>query len=153
MAAILTNRGKKLILEWALQDANEPSSFYLALLQVGASISVDTNILSDTDEIDTGNGYDSGGIPVARSVSELINLTEDDANDKATIEIDEQVFVTDGGTIPSGGADIRYMALLGSHATPANREVIAIFDLGSDIVIADGKHLAVSGETIVLSTP
>ena len=152
MSGFLTNRGLKLLAQYALQNVSPPSTFKAILMPSGATATVDVNTISDTSEIPAGNGYTSGGINVARSNLGFINLTEDDTNDWATIEVKDCDFQTSGGAIPTSG-DIRYMAITTDEATVANRQILAIFDLGSAITIPDGKYLHVQDSTIKLTRP
>jgi hypothetical protein len=152
MAVVITNRGLKLLLQWALQDVSAPSTFYAILLPSGATVNVDVNTVSDTSEIPAGNGYTSGGVAVARSNLGFIDLTEDDTNNWATIEVKNTEFTTSGGAIPTSG-DIRYMAITTDEAAVADRQILFVFDLGSSITIPDGKYLNVKDGIIKLAHP
>ena len=108
------------------------------------SPTVDTNLWSDLSgqEIATGNGYTANGISVARNTTDWDVLTEDDANDRAFVQLKNLVWTAGGGPIPSSGAGARYAVLMDDNATPANRDVLAVFDLGSDRAISDGQTLS-----------
>ena len=152
MAVVITNRGLKLMLQYAFQNVSAPTKFYAILLPSGSTVTVDVNTVSDTTEIPAGNGYTSGGITVTRNNLGFINLTENDTSDYATIEVKDCDFETSGGAIPTSG-DIRYMAITTDEAAVADRQIIAIFDLGSSITIPDGKYLHVRDSTIKLAHP
>jgi hypothetical protein len=136
-----TNRGKYLIESTYFRAAAAPANFYLALVTVAVAPGPDTNILSDLTEIVAGNGYDAGGKSVARNATDFDVLTEDDSADRAFIQIKDESWTAAGGTLPASGAGARYAVLLDDNATPANRQVLAYWDLGSAIILAATQML------------
>lgn len=136
-----TNRGKYLLLQSFLRNTGAPTTFYMALVTSAVAPTADTNTLGDLTEIAAGNGYTAGGLAVARNATDWDTLTEDDASDRALVQAKDLVWTASGGNLPASGSGARYAVLLDDNATPASRQVIAYFDLGSDITISDGQSL------------
>jgi hypothetical protein len=143
MAGFVTNRGKRRELEAFYRGQNVPGGFYLALARAAAAPTVDTNTWGEisAEEIAAGNGYTAGGVAVARTVTDWDVLTEDDANDRALVQLKNIVWTAGGGPIPASGAGARYAVLLDDHATPASREVLIVWDLGADRTVSAGQTL------------
>jgi hypothetical protein len=136
-----TNRGKLSILDAYFRNNGAPTNFYVALVTSAVAPTADTNVLGDLTEIAAGNGYTSGGISLNRNATDFDTLTEDDANDRALIQIKDVVWTASGGTIPSGGDGARYAVLTDDNGTVANREVIGFWSLSSDRTVSDGQTL------------
>jgi hypothetical protein len=143
MAGFVTNRGKRRELDVVYRGQNVPGGFYVALVTAAASPTVDTNLWSDlsANEIAAGNGYTAGGQAVARSTSGFDVLTEDDAADRALVQAANVVWTASGGSIPASGSGARWAVLLDDNGTPANREVLLVWDLGSDRTVSSGQTL------------
>jgi hypothetical protein len=118
-----------------------PTVFYIFLATSAAAPTADTNTKSQLTEIATGNGYSAGGLSVARNATDFDVLTEDDTNDRALIQLKNQVWTASGGPIPSSGSGARYSIITDDNATLANREVFFYHDLVSDRSISDGQTL------------
>jgi hypothetical protein len=143
MAGFVTNRGRKRELDSFYRGQNTPGGFFIGLVKAAAAPTADTNVWSDVSgqEIAAGNGYTANGISVARNTTDWDVLTEDDANDRALVQLKNIVWTASGGPIPSSGGGARYAILMDDNGTPANRDVIAVFDLGSDRTVSDGQTL------------
>jgi hypothetical protein len=143
MAGFVTNRGKARELNSFYRGQNTPGGFYLALVTAAASPSVDTNLWSDlsASEIAAGNGYTAGGQAISRTTTDWDVLTEDDTADRALVQLKNIVWTASGGPIPASGAGARYAVLMDDNATPANREVLIVWDLGADRTISSGQTL------------
>jgi len=140
MASGVTNRGKYTILQF-FRDTGLPTNFYVALITVDNVPDADDNLMSDLTEITAGNGYTTGGYSLDPNATDFDVLTEDDANDKALIQIKDVQWTAAGGTIPSAGNDARYAVLTDDNATVADREVYVWWDLVSGRSIASGDAL------------
>lgn len=137
-----TNRGKYLVLSWAFRAVALPTNLYVALLTVDTEPTVDINTLGELTEIADGNGYVEGGYELTPGSTDFDVITEDDANDLALVQVKDISWAASGGPIPDSGNGARYAALLGYHATPASREVIAVWDLITDRVATDGHSIS-----------
>lgn len=136
-----TNRGKYLILQSFFRNTGAPTVFYLALFDSSVAPTADTNVVSDLGQIPAGNGYTSGGISVARNATDFDVLTEDDANDRALIQLKDEVWTASGGNLPGSGTGARYAGLTDDNATVGSRQVVAFFDLSSNRVVSDTQSL------------
>lgn len=141
MASVMTNKGKYNILEWAFRKANIPTVLYLALITNATAPVADTNTFSELTEITAGNGYTAGGISVAMNATDFDVLTEDDGNDRALVQIKDEVWTASGGPIPLSGTGAYYAILTDDNGTQGSREVIASFDLTGPISISSGQTL------------
>lgn len=151
MASGVTNRGRYLMADSYFRGATPPVSFKLLLCTATTTPTVDTNVLSDLEEIADGNGYTQGtGISVARDGTDWDVLTEDDTGDLAHLELKDEVFTASGGPLPSDSVGARW-AVLGT--LDADPQIICWWDLGSDRVVSDGQPLTLQDSTIELTTP
>jgi len=146
-----TNRGKYLALNGYFRNTGMPTSFYLALVRATNAPGPATNLLSDLVEITAGNGYAAGGQAVARNNTDFDVLTEDDSGNRALIQLKNFPWTATGGPLPLSGLGARYAVLLDDNATPANRQVIAYWDLGSAITLADTQMLTVQDSELDLN--
>src|SRR3990172_9764344 len=103
MASVVTNRSKFNLLEWGFQKANIPTNLYLALVTNAVAPVADTNTKSELTELANGNGYTTGGISVAMNATDFDVITEDDTNDRALVQIKDEVWTASGGPIPASG--------------------------------------------------
>lgn len=137
----LTNRGKKRLLDIVFRGVAAPANFNLALCRSTNTPTPDTNVFSDLVEITAGNGYTSGGQAVARNSTDFDVSTEDDANDRALVQLKDFVWTASGGALPSAGLGARWAVLLDDNVTVASREVWAYWDLTSDRQVSDTQTL------------
>lgn len=142
--ANFTNRGKKLIFDHWFRAATPPTNFYVALCTDATAPSADTNTMSDLTEIAAGNGYTSGGYSLSRNSTDFDTLSEDDANDRAAIQIKDVVWTASGGDIPTSGDGARYAVLTTDEGTIANRQIVAFWDLLTDRTISNGQSLTLA---------
>ncbi len=141
MASGMTNRGKKLLLDYVFRATALPTNFYVALITSAAAPTADTNTFSELTEIAAGNGYTSGGISLTKNSTDFDVLTEDDTGDKALIQIKDLVWTASGGAIPASGNGARYAILTDYNATMGSRQVLAWWDLTSDRTVSSGQPL------------
>ena len=141
MANGITTKGMTRMLEatfrklWA--GGSTPADYYLALCTDANTPDEDTNTLSDLTEVTAANGYTSGGEAISDDATGFDYLLENDTDNKGQIQIKDITWTATGGTIP----DIRWAVLLDDNATPANREVIAWWDLTSNRTILENDSL------------
>lgn len=140
----VTNRGKFNLLRWALRGVANPTTFYVALVTDAAAPVADTNTLSELTEIAAGNGYTTGGIAVNNDATDFDTVTEDDANDRALIQIKNLVWTASGGTLPSSGSGARYAVLTDDNVTIGSREVYAWWDLLTGIIVSATQTLTLA---------
>lgn len=145
-----TNRGCYRILAAIFNGAVLPSNFYLALVTSAATPGCATNLLSDLTEIVAGNGYTSGGTALNLDATDFPGLTEDDVNDKATVNIVNVVHTPSGGSIPAAGDGARYAVLTDDNVVVTDREVWHWWDLGKDRRVTITQDLTISAAQIAL---
>lgn len=150
MASGWTNRGRFWLLSQQFRNATEPTNLFVALVK--STPTVDTNLMSDLTEVAAGNGYTSGGISLTRNSTDFDVLTEDDALDKALVQLKDLVWTATGGPLPSDSVGATYAVLTDDNATVASREVYAFWDLGGAKVVSSGQTLTVQNAQLDLTT-
>lgn len=151
MASGKTNRGKFSMAGVYYRAVTAPTTFYMALVTSATAPGPDTNTLSQLTEIAAGNGYTSGGIAVARNSTDFDTLTEDDANDRAVVQIKDLVWTASGGSLPGSGNGARYSVLTDDNGTVGSREVLDYFDLSEDRSVSTGQPLTLQNCEIRLT--
>lgn len=137
-----TNKGKYCVLDWALRGSSVPGSAFAVFLALQADApTVDDAVKTDVSEIAVNNGYSAGGLAVERSNVGWDVLTQDDAGDKALIQIKDLVWTASGGNIPASGNGARYACLTDANATVGSRQLLAWWDLTSERTISDTQTL------------
>ncbi len=145
-----TNRGKYNCLAlWARTTAPVTTAFYMALVK--STPDADDNTMADLTEVAAGNGYTAGGKSVARDATDFDVLTEDDGNDKALVQIKDEVWTASGGTLPSDGNGATYAVITDDNATVASRNVYHYGSLTSARVVSDGQTLTIQNFEIDLT--
>lgn len=137
----MTNRGKYLRDDAYFRGATPPTKFYLALCTAAVAPNPDTNVLGDLTEIAAGNGYTAGGQQVNRNATDFDSLVENDGNDRDELQLKDFSWTAVAGPLPASGAGARWAALVDDNATPANRQVIAYWDLASDRAVSSGQTM------------
>jgi hypothetical protein len=137
MASGWTNKGKYKLLGWGFRGASAPTDYKMALVTNAVTPVADTNTLSELTEIATGTGYTSGGLTVERSATGFDVWTEDDANDRAYVQIKDLVWTASG----AGMSNIYYSVLTDDNVTIGNREIYAYFDLTGPLTVSSGQTL------------
>jgi len=132
-----TNKGKFRMLDWVFRATAAPTNFYVALVTSATAPVADTNTKSQLTELTQQYGYTTGGISLTKNSTDFDVLTEDDANDKALIQIKDLVWTASGGSI--GAA--RYAVLTDDNGTQGSREVLVFWDLTSDRTVSTGQTL------------
>ena len=138
-----TNRGKYLVLGVYFRAVTATTKFYLALCADAVTPTADTNILSDLSECPNGNGYTTGGQQVNRNATDFDVYTEDDGNDKAYVQLKNFTWTAAGGNLPISGNGARWAVLLDDNATPASRQVVNYWSLGSNRTVSDTQALTI----------
>lgn len=151
MANGWTNKGLRRLLGWVFNAETLPTNFYLALVTSATAPDADTNTLSQLTEIAAGNGYTSGGISFAKNTTDFPTITEDDANNRAQINLKDAVWTASGGSLPGSGSGARYAVLTDDNATVGSREVFAYFDLSSDRTVSSGQTLTLDDPILRIS--
>lgn len=140
MASGWTDKGIYRVLDMAMRNGTEPTTFYLALVTDAVTPTKTTNTLSQLTEIATGTGYSTGGVAVARSNVGFEVLNE---ADPVVLQLADVVYTASGGSIPNSGDGARYAVLTDDNVTVGSREVYAWFDLASDRTVSDGQSLTI----------
>lgn len=147
----ITNRGKYNILEQKYRAATRPTNYYMRLCTSASTPTADTNTASDLTQIAAGNGYTAGGYSLNPNSTDFDVLTEDDANDRALIQLKDIVWTASGGSLPASGGGARWAVLTDDNATDGSRVVEAFFDLSSDRSVSSGQTLTLQNCEIRLS--
>lgn len=134
----VTNRGKKLLLAYAVGYTTRPTNFYVALVTSATAPTDDTNVLGDLTEIANGNGYTTGGYQLTPGSTDFDVNTEDDSSNYGNIQIKNVVW-TATGNLPASGNPARYAVLIDDNGTVANRQVIAYWDLTANRNVISGQ--------------
>lgn len=144
----ITNRGAARLLSWALQCAAPPGdgTLYLALLTAAQAPTDATDLLGDAGlvEVAAGNGYTAGGQSLPIGSTTFILLAEEDALHRSRLILVDVTWTAVGGPLPASGSGARYALLLTGEATPADRQVLAWWDLVSDRTVQSGQELRLS---------
>ncbi len=136
-----TNKGKFRTLGRHYQGVAQPTNLYAALVTSAVAPVADTDVKSSLTEIANGNGYTTGGIILARNATDFDVLTEDDANDRALVQLKDLVWTAAAGPIPASGGGARYAVMTDDNVTQGSREVLHYWDLVSDRTVSDGQTL------------
>ena len=136
-----TNKGKFRALGRHYQGVAQPTNLYAALVTSAVAPVADTDVKSSLTEIANGNGYTTGGISLTRNAADFDVLTEDDANDRALVQLKDLVWTAAGGPIPASGGGARYGILTDDNVTQGSREVLHYWDLVSDRSVSVGQTL------------
>lgn len=148
MAVGWTNKEKYRMLEQRFEGGSlEGSAFMMVLYTSTTAYDPDFNTVGQMEEIAAGNGYTAYGEEITPA-TEFDALTEDDANDRATVQITDQTWTASGGTIPASGGDAYYAALTDKNATSASRELFYVWSLGADYAVSDGQDLVIQDAEI-----
>lgn len=137
----ITNKGKYAMLEIPFRNASVPTNYFIALITSATAPGPDTNTFADVTEVAAGNGYTAGGISLTKGATDFDVLTEDDANDRALIQLKDIVWTASGGPLPASGSGARYAILTDDNATQSARRILAYWDLVSDRVVSAGQTL------------
>jgi len=153
MAASWTNRGKLRAMQAFLQN-RAITGFNIAFITDTNVPTEDTKVFSELEEIATGNGYSTGGIPVARNAVNFAGTFEDDVNDLAAVGMALVSIVATGGTIPSSGDGISYLVFLDNDPVIADREVYGFAQFsGTEKIVPDTGILSVNNLIFTLTEP
>jgi hypothetical protein len=120
--------------DFSEQLANGVQNFatdtYKIALSNTAPVATDT-ILSNITQISAGNGYTSGGSTTTITLSETTGTT--------TVSGTQVVFTASGGSI----GPFRYVVLYNDTTTSPSKPLVAWWDYGSSITLADGETFTV----------
>ena len=144
-----TNKLKYNILNWVYegQEASIPATFYFEMYTSDFAFTADTNTNADVTNCPAGNGYTVGGNACAPATG-FDSLTEDDANDRASVQVVDQTWTASGGAIPTSGNALYYCALVDNNATTESREVYNYWGLGANRTVSDGQAITIQDAEI-----
>ena len=109
---------------------NFATDVYKVALSNTAPVATNT-ILSNITQISAGNGYTSGGSTTTITLSETTGTT--------TVSGTQVVFTASGGSI----GPFRYVVLYNDTTTSPSKPLVAWWDYGSSITLADGETFTV----------
>ena len=157
MASVFTNRFKIRMLEVFCHKAYNagalPTNLYIALITDASTPTVDFNTFTEVTDLTAGNGYTAGGEQLAYNDTDWDVLTEDDANDRAIVQLKDIVWTAAGGPLPSAGDGARFAVLTDDHVTQNSREILASWDLVAARSVTIGQTLTLQDCEVRLSTP
>ena len=149
MASGTTDRGKKLLLDYAFEASTVPTTYYLALCTSATSPTKAINTFSQLTQVATGQGYTDGGASL--TAADDFTVTEVDGAVGAKVVIDNVVFTASGGNLPASGDGARWAVLLDGNVSGSN--VLAYFDLVSDRTVSDTQTLTIAAAEIDANEP
>ena len=142
------NKEKFRMLEQRFEGGSlEGSAFMMVVYTSTTAPDPDFNTVGQMEEIAAGNGYTAYGQEITPA-TEFDSLTEDDTNDRATVQIVDQTWTASGGAIPASGGDAYYVGLTDKNATSASRELFYAWSLGADYAVSDGQELTIQDAEI-----
>lgn len=149
MASGTTDRGKKLLLDYAFEAETVPTTYYLALCTSATSPTKAINTFSQLTEVAAGNGYVTGGSALTAATD--FTVTEVDGTIGAKVVAADVTWTASGGNLPSSGDGARWAVLLDGNVSGSN--VIAYFDLTSDRTVSDTQTLTIEAAQINANEP
>ena len=149
MASGTTDRGKKLLLDYAFEASTVPTTYYLALCTSATSPTKAINTFSQLTQVATGQGYTDGGASL--TAADDFTVTEVDGAVGAKVVIDNVVFTASGGNLPASGDGARWAVLLDGNVSGS--DVLAYFDLVSDRTVSDTQTLTIQAAEIDANEP
>lgn len=153
MASIVTNRGRYRMANGFFRNQNVPAHFHLHLCTSAVTPTVDTNTLSELTQIANGNGYDTAGVDVNRDTTDFDSLSEDDALDKALLQLKDYIWTATGGSLPASGNGARWLVLCDDNVTVNSRDVLVAWDLASDKTVSETQTLTAQNCEIDVTLP
>jgi hypothetical protein len=136
-----TANGLELLLSYFFRGATMPSNFYVILLTDADIPDWTTVTVADITRIAAGNGYTAGGFSLTPNATDFDNLTENDANDRAELQLKDVAWTATGGPIPLSGSGASYAVLTDDHVTLASRNIFCWWDLGTARTATDGQQI------------
>jgi hypothetical protein len=109
---------------------NFATDVYKIALSNTAPVATNT-ILSNITQISAGNGYTSGGSTTTITLAEVTGTT--------TVSGTQVVFTASGGSI----GPFRYVVLYNDTTTSPSKPLVAWWDYGSSLTLADGETFTV----------
>jgi hypothetical protein len=149
----MTNRGKYWALDWVFRGATLPTNMYIALCTSAATPDADTNTFVELTQIATGNGYTDGGYSLTLNGTDFDDLQQDDANDRADMQLKDITWSASSGSIPDSGDGARWAVLTDDNGTQDNRIVIGFWNLTTDRSVSDGQDLTLVDLELRLQEP
>ena len=149
MASGTTDRGKKLLLDYAFEASTVPTTYYLALCTSATTPTKAINTFSEMTEIAAGNGYTTGGNALTAATD--FTVSEIDGAIGAKCVISDQTWTAAGGNLPASGDGCRWALLLDGAVSGSN--VLAYFDLVSDRTVSDTQTLTIQAAEIDANEP
>ena len=149
----MTNRGKYWTLDWVFRGATLPTNMYVGLVTSATAPTADINTFGELTQVATGNGYTDGGYQLDLNSTDFDDLQEDDANDRADMQIKDVTWTASGGEIPDSGDGARYAVLTDDNGTIGSRIVIGWWDLTSNRSVSDGQDLTLQDLELRLQEP
>lgn len=169
MIAVRTNRGMMLQEKCFWRGLALPTNFYVALLtaetvddpndeEAVTQFFRDVKTMADVVEIPAGHGYTSGGYQLSRNSTDFPLATEDDDDDEAIVGLKDIVYTASGGYLPIGADSddtkkARYAAITTDEATVADRQILAVVDLGALRWVSDGQPITLHDIELASTQP
>ena len=151
MASGTTDRGKKLLLDYAFEASTVPTTYYLALLTSATTPTKAINLFSELTEIAAGNGYTTGGSSLTAATNFTVTEMDGTGGVGAKVVVDDVTWTASGGNLPASGDGARWAVLLDGATSGSN--VLAYFDLVSDRTVSDTQTLTIQDAEIDANEP
>lgn len=149
MASGTTDRGKKLLLDYAFEASTVPTTYYLALCTSAVTPTKAINTFSEMTEVAVGNGYSTAGSALTAATD--FTVTEVDGAVGAKVIVADVTFTASGGNLPASGDGARWAVLLNGNVSGS--DVLAYFDLVSDRTVSDTQTLTIQAAEIDANEP
>ena len=140
----MTQRGLKLLFDYAFQGVTIPTNFYVALVTAATAPSWSTTTFGGLTEITAGNGYTTGGFSLTPNTTDFDAQVLNTTPDFVDQQIKNVTWTASGGNIPGSGDGATYAVLLTDEGTIANRQVITFW------LLTDAPRTITSGLTLTL---
>ncbi len=141
-----TNKGKYRLLG-NYRGVAMPANFNLTLTTDAVRPSADLTTLGELTQISAATGSTTNGQSVSLNATDFDVYTEDDANDRALIQLKNFTWTASGGDL----GPARDVELTDGNVTPSNREIWNYWSLGSNRTVSDTQALTLIDLEIDLS--
>ena len=139
MSSFFTNRAKLRAFSILFNSGTQPTSYYACLIASGAP-TVDT---SGWNELLANESDYYSRIRLDLNSDDFTSLTQDDANDYATMEIRDLVFTAAGGDLSA-----TWCVIVDDNSDENNKDVFICLDLSGTKTVSDTQTLTLSNTTL-----
>lgn len=145
MASFVTNRGKYRMAQMAFNNGTRPTNYYAALVTISSTPTVDTNTWSEVSANEAAN-YTQ--VTLANGATAFPNLTENDSTNVATVNVGASSEIA---FTASGNCSAAWVVITDDNATPANRDIVMVLDLGGTQSVTTGQQIKATNTLLTLT--